>query len=136
MTKQHEGAFGGIADTLERIENDNLKAYAIPDACFLKPTPGRVIVAQDAPKAPSKIIVAPQRSLVRPTTGRVVACGIGTEEWISKRVLYGMMSGIAVQFKNRPAWIALAQEEIVAEIAAEDAEIDQDQPLPLDGSYA
>jgi co-chaperonin GroES (HSP10) len=134
MTNKAE--FGGIAETLERVERDNQKAYAIPDACFLRPTPGRVIVAQDAPKAPSKIILAPQKSLVRPTTGRVVATGIGTEDWMGKRVLYGMMSGIAVQFKNRPAWIALAQEEIVAEIAAEDAEIDQDTPLPLDGSYA
>jgi co-chaperonin GroES (HSP10) len=125
-----------LGDMLQRIDEDVAKQYKPDASCFLKPTPGRVIVVQDEPKAPSKLIIAPRKALARPTTGRVIACGDGTEDWRGKRVLYGTMSGMAVCFKNRPAWIALAQEEIIAEITMEDAEIDADNPLPLDQSYA
>jgi co-chaperonin GroES (HSP10) len=127
----------GLGKMLERVDNDIASQFKVPDgSCFLRPTPGRVIVAQDLPKAPSKLIIAPQRALARPTTGRVIACGSGTDYWLGKRVLYGTMSGMAVQFKNRPAWIALTEAEIVAEITLEDAEIDAEKPLPLDESYA
>ena len=132
MVKQYQEELG---EMLARADTDNQAKFKTPDGCFLKPTPGRLVVAQDAAKSPSRIIHMPERSKARPTTGRVIACGIGTEEWMGKRILYGMMSGVAVQFKNRPAWIALSVDEIVAEIAATDEELDSDAPLPLDGSY-
>ena len=126
-----------IAETLDRVDKDVTESYGIPKECFLKPTTGRVVVAQDTPKAPSKIIIAPSKFRGRPTTGRVIAASPELESsWLGKRVLYGMMSGAAVQFKNRPAWIILAEAEILAVIDAEDEEIDQDNPLPLDGSYS
>ena len=126
-----------LGTMLGRIEKEVADQFKVPDgSCFLKPTAGRVIVVQDLPKAPSKLIIAPQKALARPTTGRVIACGDGAEGWLGKRVLYGMLSGMPLQFKNRPAWIALTQEEIVAEITLEDAQIDVDSPLPLDQSYA
>jgi|SRR5579859_1837486 len=124
-------AFEGMKELIERVDSDITKSYDIPSGCFLHPTTGRVVVAQDVPKAPSRIIIAPSKYRARPTTGRVIAAAPGLEEWLGKRVLYGMMSGVAVQFKGRPAWIILAEPEIMAEIAAEDAEIDQDTPLPL-----
>lgn len=134
MTEEtYQDALGKM---LERVDSDIAKQHRPDASCFLAPTAGRVIVAQDEPKAPSKLIVAPRRALARPTTGRVIACGTGTEHWLGKRVLYGTLSGMAVCFKNRPAWIALTQEEIIAEITLEDAEIDVENPLPLDQSYA
>jgi len=123
-----------IAETLDRVDREVTESYNIPKDCFLKPTAGRMVIAQDTPKAPSKIIIAPSRYRARPTTGRVIAVSEGLESWMGKRVLYGMMSGVAVQFKHRPAWIVLAEPEILAVIDAEDEEIDQDSPLPLDAS--
>jgi co-chaperonin GroES (HSP10) len=127
-----------LTKMLDRIDRDIEAKYGIPDAkCFLTPTEGRIIVAQDVPVSPSKIIKIPKQHLARPTTGRVVAAATGLEHWLGKRVVYGMMSGTALQFKNRPAWIVLQEAEIVATIDAEDAEIEQDQPLPLgDEQYA
>jgi hypothetical protein len=121
-----------VAETIDRVNKEIDDSYATPSQCFLFPTEGRVVVAQDVSKAPSKIIIAPSKYRARPTTGRVIATHPTTVGWLHKRVLYGMMSGVAVQFKHRPAWIVLAEAEILCEIGAEDAEIDQDTPLSLD----
>jgi co-chaperonin GroES (HSP10) len=125
-----------LAELLERDERKTNESFAVPTRCFLKPTAGRVIAAQDEPKGASKLIITPGKYKARPTTGRIIACSPGTEVWLNKRVLFSPMSGTAVKFKNRPAWIALSVDEIIAEIDATDEELDGEQPLPLDGSYA
>lgn len=130
-----------VGKFLEEVDLTEANKY-IPDAsCFLKPVvldgSGRVVVRQDEPKAPSKIIHVPQTHRARPTTGRVIAVSHSDwNYWLGKRILFGMMSGIAACFKNRPFWLVLSTAEIVAEITAEDAEIDQDTPLPLDQTFS
>lgn len=129
-----------VGKLLEDVDAAEANKY-VPDAtCFLRPVvlpgDGRFVVQQDEPKAPSKLIYLPQKQRARPTTGRVIAVTPGWEDWLGRRILFGMMSGIAACFKNKPFWLVLSTAEVVAEITQEDAEIDQDNPLPLEQTFA
>lgn len=96
---------------------------------FLQPTFGRCIVEEDAFKYTGRLVV-PEVAKRRPTTGIVVAVAPSNDhdgsEWLGKRVLFARFSGTLLTFKNRPAYRALAYDEIIAEVLKQDEELELD----------
>ena len=92
---------------------------------FLQPTPGRCIVEEDAFKYTGRLVV-PEIAKRRPTTGTVVAVGDQGSQWLGRKVLFARFSGTLLTFKNRPAYRALAYEEIIAEVLKQDEELELD----------
>jgi len=96
--------------------------------CFLLPCGARVVVQEDKFRESSNIIVTPDNIKRRPTTGTILAIGPDVSEVfkVGDRVLFGMFSGTLVQFKQKPAYRVLGEDEILCTInaAAEDAYLD------------
>lgn len=94
----------------------------LPRAAFyLDPTPGRVVVQEDVFQEQGRIIV-PDTLKRRPTTGKILAAGDGVYEMlkVGERVVYGMYSGTVINFKDKPAFRILGQDEVLSVIRGAD----------------
>lgn len=86
---------------------------------FVHPTPGRVIVAEDHFSYKGRIIV-PDQSERRPTTGTILECGKGVENFVpGQKIVYGLYSGTVLEFKGwdpktRIIFRVLGQDEILS----------------------
>ena len=93
-------------------------------ALFLKPKPSRIIVQEDGFVYTGKIVI-PEVAKRRPTTGRVVAVGSDiTSCRVGERVVYGMYSGTLIEFKGQPAFRAMVESEILAEVTKDELELE------------
>lgn len=90
-------------------------------AFFLDPTPGRIIVQEDAFQAQGRIIV-PDTLKRRPTTGKILAVGDGVYDMlkVGERVVYGLYSGTVINFKGQPAFRILGQDEVLSIVRGAD----------------
>lgn len=84
-------------------------------AFYLDPTPGRIIVKEDIFQERSRIIT-PDSAKRRPTTGTILAVGENVYPMlqVGTRVIYGLYSGTVINFKDRPAFRILGQDEVLS----------------------
>jgi chaperonin GroES len=97
------------------------------ERCILKPNGSRLVIEYDTFKYSGSLVI-PERAKVKPTTGIVIATGEGLEQWLGKRVLFGMYSGTPVKFHNRQAWLVCQIEEVIAEVESSTELDDQFKP--------
>ena len=97
--------------------------------CFITPVilpEGRLIVIQDAFRYSGRLVI-PDTAKKRPTTGHVVRVNdievLG--DLIGKRIVFGMWSGTALDFKNRPSYRVLDSKEVLGIVELEDVELDK-----------
>ena len=80
----------------------------------LKPMFGKIVVQEDAFRYEGRIVI-PEKAQRRPTTGEVVSLGEGiTGIEIGDKLVYGLYSGVVVNFKGHPVYRVLNQDEILA----------------------
>jgi len=97
--------------------------------CFITPVilpEGRLIVVQDNFVYSGRLVI-PDTAKRRPTTGHVVRVSdidvLG--DLIGKRIVFGMWSGTALDFKNRPSYRVLESREVLGIVELEDVELDK-----------
>lgn len=89
---------------------------------FMRPTPGRIVVQEDAFNYQGRIAI-PDAAKRRPTTGKILAIGEGVlniDLAVGNKVVYGLYSGTVINFKDQPAFRILGQDEILAVIDDKD----------------
>lgn len=94
--------------------------------CFITPVPWKLIVRQDDYVEPSKLIVTPDNAKRRPTTGMVIRVGADiTAVKPGQRVVYPHFSGTALDFRARPSYRVLGQDELLGIIDLPDVYLDE-----------
>lgn len=123
----------GLADMINRVDNKDSETMSV---CFIEPLGSRLVVRVDPPKSISKLIVTPNKSKARPTTGLVVAVGQGLEHMMNKRVLFNQFSGTGVKFKGCPVWQVMQFEELVGVIPTDVEMEERAQDQLYDGEFS
>ncbi len=89
----------------------------------LVPSPGRIIVQEDEFAYGGKIII-PEKLQRRPTVGRIIATAPDISEWnVGDKIVFGLYSGVVINFKNQPAFRILNRDEVLATVVG-DAELE------------
>jgi co-chaperonin GroES (HSP10) len=87
---------------------------------FLQPAPGKVIVREDSFKYEG-LIKIPEKIQRRPTMGRIEAVGEGVEDYkVGEKLVFGLYSGVVINFKNQPAFRVLNTDEILCKYISEE----------------
>lgn len=82
----------------------------------LVPAPGRLIVQEDEFSYQGKIII-PEKAQRRPTVGKVIAVAPDIPEWqVGDKLVYGLYSGVVINFKGQPAFRILGRDEVLATV--------------------
>lgn len=119
--------------TPSSITESEIKEQESNESCYLIPFPGRCIVEREKAASASGRIIIPDKHRRAPQIGTVLAVGDEhRNDLLGKRVIFGMMSGVPISIKNKPAYSIFAYEELLAIVASDDkVEFEPDESISL-----